>query len=78
MATVWEPSDVESLIRLARLMDADVRGELPLAGLAQITALEDRFGLSPKARRALQWEITSGDNVSPLARPAKRKLRAVG
>ena len=77
MATVWEPSDVDSLVRLARLMDADIRGDLPLAGLAQITALEDRFGLSPKARRALQWEIAATENVTAIA-PTKRRLRAVG
>ena len=77
MATAWQPADVDALVRLARLRDADARGEGSVAALAQITALEDRFGLSPKARRALQWEIVSADNVSALPERGKRKLRAV-
>lgn len=78
MATVWLDSDFDALVRLARLKDADARGEGSVAALAQITALEDRFGLSPKARRALQWEIAQSDNVTPIAGSGKRKLRAVG
>lgn len=78
MATVWEPADVEPLVRLARLKDADNRGEGSVAALAQITALEDRFGLSPKARRALQWEIAAGDTTAAKAPTRKRHLRAVG
>jgi hypothetical protein len=77
MATVWLDSDFDALVRLARLKDADVRGEGSVAALAQITALEDRFGLSPKARRALQWEIAASDNVASLEAPKERKLRAV-
>lgn len=77
MATVWLDSDFDALVRLARLKDADARGEGSVAALAQITALEDRFGLSPKARRALQWEIVSADNVAALPERGKRKLRAV-
>lgn len=77
MATVWMDADVEPLVRLARLRDADARGEGSVAALAQITALEDRFGLSPKARRALQWEVSQSDNVAVLPQGGKRKLRAV-
>jgi len=77
MATAWQPADVDALVRLARMRDADARGEGSTTALAQITALEDRFGLSPKARRALQWEIAQADNVERLE-PAKRRLRAVG
>ena len=76
MATAWQPADVDALIRLARLRDADARGEGSVSALAQITALEDRFGLSPKARRALQWEISSAE-VASAAKPTKRRLRAV-
>lgn len=78
MATVWEPADVDALVRLARMRDEDARNGVGSSVLAQMTALEDRFGLSPKARRALQWEIQSGDNVSPIIEPRKRRLRAVG
>jgi len=78
MATVWQPADVDVLIRLARLRDADARGEGSVSALAQITALEDRFGLSPKARRSLQWEISSAENAPAQTQPTKRRLRAVG
>lgn len=57
MAVAWEPADVESLVRLARLKDEFDRGEAPTSVLAAMQQLEDRFGLSPKARRALQWEV---------------------
>lgn len=77
MATVWLDADFDGLVRLARLKDADVRGELQTQALGQITALEDRFGLSPKARRGLQWEIAASDNVAALPGKGKRKLRAV-
>lgn len=77
MATVWQPADVEPLVRLARLRDDDARGEGSVAALAQMTALEDRFGLSPKARRSLQWEIVAADNVTELPGRSERKLRAV-
>ena len=77
MATVWQPADVDPLIRLARLRDADARGEGSVSALAQITALEDRFGLSPKARRALQWEINTAEGSAGQSQPTKRRLRAV-
>ena len=78
MATVFEEADIDGLVRLARMKDADTRGELATTALGQITALEDRFGLSPKARRQLQWEIAASDNVEEIVQPSKRRLRAVG
>jgi len=77
MATAWLPADVDALERLAQLRDQQYRGDLPISGLAPMQALEDRFGLSPKARRTLQWEIARGAVIDhPTARP-ERKLRAV-
>jgi len=77
MATVWEDADLDSLVRLARMRDEFHRGELPVSAFSAMQALEDRFGLSPKARRALQWEISRGEVVQhPAAKPARR-LRAV-
>jgi hypothetical protein len=77
MATIWEPADVDGLVRLAQLRDAQHCGDLPVSALGAMQNLEDRFGLNPKARRMLQWEIRRGEVVDhPTARP-ERKLRAV-
>lgn len=77
MATVWLPADHDSLIRLARMRDEFHRGELPVSAFGAMQALEDRFGLSPKSRRALQWEVAKGEVLDmPQAAP-KRRLRAV-
>jgi hypothetical protein len=78
MATAWQPADEDSLVRLARLRDDFRRGELPVSALSAIQQLEDRFGLSPKSRRALQWEIARGEDSHGVERPsAVRTLRAV-
>lgn len=88
MATAWLPSDVPTLVRLARIVEADNRGEATASLLAEARQLEDRFGLSPMARRRLQWEVARGgdgasgsDGAGPQ-RPAPRladvrRLRAV-
>lgn len=50
------------------------------AGDAEIRQLEDRYGISPLARRRLQWEIARGQVVDMPARQpasARRKLKAV-
>ena len=47
-------------------------------GDAEIRQLEDRYGLSPIARRRLQWEIGQAEAVKRAAGPATvRHLRAV-
>lgn len=63
MAAVWLAADVPGLVRLAVLVDrAATEGDAtPMTVLTEIRALEDRYGLSPLARRRLEWEIeTSG------------------
>jgi hypothetical protein len=47
--------------------------------LAEIRQLEDRFGLSPLARRRLQWEVdrAAGAEAEPAANQDGRWLRAV-
>jgi hypothetical protein len=80
MATAWQDADIDSLIRLARLRDDFARGELPVSALGAMQQLEDRFGLSPKSRRALQWEVARGeeDPSAMRTKPAQiRTLRAV-
>jgi hypothetical protein len=78
MASVWLPADVPALVRLAVLMEQVFLGDVKKDLLNEIVKLEDRFGLSPKARRGLQWEIATGD--APAKTPAvktERRLRAV-
>jgi len=65
MATVWLDSDYWSLVRLAQLVEMTNRGEATAAILAEISKLEEKFGLSPKARRTLQWEISRALEAVP-------------
>jgi hypothetical protein len=57
MADGWLDADVPGLERLARLVELAGRDGVPMAVLTEIRHLEDRFGLSPMARRRLQWEL---------------------
>jgi hypothetical protein len=79
MAAVWLEADVPALARLAGLVERLHRGDSSSRLLSEIRALEDRFGLSPLARRRLQWEI---EQAHSEAKPAgegqeRRWLRAV-
>lgn len=84
MAAAWLDSDVSTLERMADLVDIAHKGEASAGVLGEIRALEDRFGLSPLARRRLQWEIdqaavadhaASSDDGEPA--DEERFLRAV-
>lgn len=55
MATAWIEADKVALYRALRLVDDIASGRSENHGA--LTALEDRLGLTPKARRTLQWEI---------------------
>lgn len=81
MATTYLDADLPALHRLAHLWDETERvgvGEMSPGALSQITALEDRYGLSPKGRRQLQWEIAQGDTAEGAeAKPERRRLRLV-
>jgi phage terminase small subunit len=68
---------------MAAMIDSVSRRPEQVALQAQITALADRFGLSPKSRRMLQWEITranenQGSGTSSPTPIRQRRLRAVG
>jgi len=80
MARVWVESDKIALRRALRLVDDIACGRSSEHGA--LTALEDRLGLTPKARRNLQWEIDRAHaaNALPSAPPppdADPRLRAV-
>jgi hypothetical protein len=80
MATVWVDADVDGLARLACLRDAFARGDAAVSALPSIQALEDRYGLNPKGRRMLQWEIARSEDqaaAAPKSSGQVRRLRAV-
>ena len=79
MATIWLEADVPALVRLATLIELVNQGEATAMVLAEIRQLEDRFGLSPLARRRLQWEVeqAGGAEAKPAAAQEGRWLRAV-
>lgn len=78
MAAVWLESDLDTLIRLARLMDEVNRDPSTASLHAQVTSLEDRLGLSPGARRRLQWEVSQAESKRESSKPATvTRLRAV-
>jgi hypothetical protein len=78
MAAVYLEADVPALTRLASLVDQAAAGDVGVKVLAEIRQLEDRFGLSPLARRRLQWEMEQvAPDRPPQAGQAERWLRAV-
>ena len=85
MATRWEDADVPSLVRLARLVDTVNRsdGQKSWMGsqqanlLSEIRQLEDRYGLSPKSRASLRWEIARTEPETEAPKATVRRLRAV-
>ena len=77
MASVWIEADVPALVRLAEMVEDRARGQLGATETVAMTALEDRFGLSPKARRALQWEIAQAEQDKPAGPVNVPKLRVV-
>jgi hypothetical protein len=68
MAALWLEADVPSLVRLAALVELADSGDMAPQVLAEIRQLEDRFGLSPLARRRLQWELEQGRQGEVRAR----------
>ncbi len=81
MAAVFLPADVPALARAAQLVARAAAGEASATELAELRQLEDRFGLSPLARRRLQWEVeqAAGPSKPGSARAADaRRLRLVG
>jgi hypothetical protein len=78
MAHAWIEADKVSLRRAIRLVDDLAAGRSENHGA--LTALEDRLGLTPKARRTLAWEIDRAGSIAPPAPPSSGddpRLRAV-
>lgn len=66
MALMWSEFDAPQLERLL-VLTAESWAHSTAAGLAEIRQLEDRFGLSPQARRKLYWRIEGVDLPSTAA-----------
>jgi hypothetical protein len=82
ISAIWIDVDVLALERWADLLDLVHTGRDKQFTHQEIRMLEDRFGLSPLARRRLQWEIDAVEKtVAPkvdLKKRDARVLRAVG
>jgi hypothetical protein len=64
MAGQWLEADTVALRRALRLVDDAARGVR--GAHSALTQLEDRLGLTPKARRYLQWETRPESVLAPL------------
>lgn len=78
MAITYVEADRIALERMALLWDEIARGNTGGGRLNAVQNLEDRFGISPKGRRQLQWEIKQAEVVEmPKRKASSRRLRAV-
>lgn len=76
MAVVYTDVDVFPLTRLILLVHEREMGESGWTGDGEIRQLEDRFGISPLARRRLAWEIGNAGSNAPDAPPPRRGIPA--
>ena len=70
MAGQWIEADMVAIRRALRLVDDAARSKP--GSHAALTALEDRLGLTPKARRYLQWEARPMTTPAPVVALAPR------
>ena len=74
-AVAWEQLGwTRTVARYCRIMVASERKDAQPGLLAQVTALEDRLGLTPKAMRLLLWEIAA-DEVAEQRQAASGGVR---
>lgn len=80
MATQYIAADVPALVRLTQLAERVGQGTIGVAALGEMRQLEDRFGLSPLARRRLSIDISTDLLATPAEAPQDddRWLRVVG
>ncbi len=81
-AHAWEKLGwVRTVARYCRAMVTSEGRNATPAMLAQVTALEDRLGLTPKAMRLLMWQIATdevADKRTAKTTSARGRLKAVG
>jgi hypothetical protein len=74
MATMYVEADQIPLARLCKAHATYLRTG-KAKDLSAVTGLEDRYGLSPKSRRALQWEIERAAGPGAASAPQRREQR---
>ncbi len=81
MARAFLPVDLVQVARICRMHALEIRGGLSVTGQAELRMLEDSFGISPRSRRTLRWEIEraapgQSDKPQPLDGERKRRQSA--
>lgn len=77
-AVMWErlgQGCVREVARYCRLRTAAEHPDAKAAQQAQVTALADRLGLTPKAMRLLLWEIVVDEVAEQRAEPRSVRTR---
>lgn len=80
-AVAWEKLGwTRTVARYCRVMIEAERDDASAAMLAQCSVLEDRLGLTPKAMRALLWQIAPdevGERREERGTSARERMKAV-
>ena len=76
MSAAYLEADLGALYRLAELVEQHARGELAVSGLTAIQSLEDRFGLTPRSRQILQWQVLAQGEAAPTPAAAAEVVLA--
>lgn len=80
-AAAWEQLGwTRTVARYCRIMVAAEQADASASLHGQVTALEDRLGLTPKAMRLLLWKIAPDQVAEQREKPqgARGRIRAVG
>jgi len=79
-AVAWEKLGwTRTVARYCRMMVEAEKPDATAALLAQVTALEDRLGLTPKAMRLLLWQVVTDEVAEKReATDVRGRIRAVG
>lgn len=83
-AVMWEKqNDLYTIARYCRLLATVEAEAAPSAALhAQVTALEDRIGMNPKAMRLLMWQVADDEvaqkRTEPGSSDVRGRIKAVG
>jgi hypothetical protein len=79
-AVAWEKLGwTRTVARYCRVMVEAEKRDASAALLAQVTAMEDRLGLTPKAMRLLLWQVVTDEVAEKReSTDVRGRIRAVG